>query len=408
MNKRKLLVFGLFVVLVAAGFFMMRQFAGMKELPPERPRQISTNFVRVDEVEYQEMDTEVVEYGRITSSQSLNLIAEVGGRLFAGNVTLKPGMNFRKGQLLCRVNDAEASLSLQARKSQFLNLIASSLPDFKIDFKDVYPAWQAYFESIEIDQPLKPLPEITSSQVKTFLATKNILSEYYSIKSGEENLRKYYIYAPYDGSIVDVNLEVGTVVSPGSNIASIIRTDQLELEIPVDPKEIRWVQEGAEVEVSSENGSQSWPGYVTRIADYLDPTTQSINVYVGVEAGPNSGLYDGQYLRATIPGSRLEKAMQIPRRVLFNNDQVYVVEGGVLKTRQVNVEKISQDQVLISPLESNGLNAGDSLVVELPANAIENMRVTTTVDQGTSEVKPRSQSADSESETSDTKTQPAT
>ncbi|MEQ9438125.1 MAG: efflux RND transporter periplasmic adaptor subunit [Cyclobacteriaceae bacterium] len=408
MNKRKLLVFGLFVVVVAVGFIAMRQFASMKELPPERPKQISTNFVRVNEVEYEEMDTEVVEYGRITSSQSLNMIAEVGGRLFAGNVTLKPGINFRKGQLLCRINDAEASLSLQARKSQFLNLIASSLPDFKIDFKEDYAAWQAYFESIEMDQPLKPLPEVTSSKVKTFLATKNILSEYYSIKSGEENLRKYYIYAPYDGSIVNVNLEVGTVVSPGSNIASIIRTDLLELEIPVDPKEIRWVQEGAEVEVSSENGAQSWPGYVTRIADYLDPTTQSINVYVGVEAEPNSGLYDGQYLRATIPGSRLEKAMQIPRRVLFNNDQVYVVEGGVLKTRQVNVEKISQDLVLISPLEANGLNAGDSLVVDLPANAIENMRVTTTVDQSSSKGKPRSQSADSESETSDTKTQPAT
>ena len=100
--------------------------------------------------------------------------------------------------------------------------------------------------------------------------------------------------------------------------------------------------------------------------------------------------------------------MQIPRRVLFNNDQVYVVEGGVLKTRQVNVEKISQDLVLISPLEANGLNAGDSLVVDLPANAIENMRVTTTVDQSSSKGKPRSQSADSESETSDTKTQPAT
>ncbi len=382
MNKRKLLVFGLFVVLIAAGFIAMQQFAGMKELPPERPKRASTNFVRVDEVTYEEIDTEVVEYGRITSSQPLDLIAEVGGRLFAGRVQLKPGVNFRKGQLIYRINDAEARLNLQARKSQFLNLIASSLPDLKIDFTEDYPAWQAYFESIEIDESLEPLPEVTSSKVKTFLATQNILSEYYSIKSGEENLRKYYQYAPYDGSIVNVNLETGTVVNPGANIANIIRTDQLELEIPVDPEEIRWVNEGAEVEVSSEDGSQTWPGRVIRIADFIDPTTQSINVYVGVEAETNSGLYDGQYLRATIPGSRLEQAMQIPRRVLINQDQVYVVKDGVLQSRRVNIEKITQDQVLISPVAGSGLNAGDSLVVDLPANAVENMKVTTEVGGG--------------------------
>ncbi len=382
MNKRKLLVFGLFALLIAAGVVAMQQFAGMKELPPERPRRASTNFVRVNPVAYEEIDTEVVEYGRITSSQPLDLIAEVGGRLFSGRVNLKPGTNFRKGQLIYRINDAEASLNLQARKSQFLNLIASSLPDFKIDFTEDYSAWQAYFESIEINEPLKPLPEISSNKVKTFLATKNILGEYYSIKSGEENLRKYYQYAPYDGSIVNVNLETGTVVNPGANIARIIRTDQLELEIPVDPKEIRWVEEGAAVEVSSEDGMQSWPGKVIRIADFIDPTTQSINVYVGIEPEPGSGLYDGQYLRATIPGSRLEQAMQIPRRVLINEDQVYVVKDGMLKSRQVNIEKISQDQVIISPIEGIGLSIGDSLVVDLPANAVENMKVTTNVSSG--------------------------
>ena len=375
-------------MILLAGFFLMRQFAGMKELPPERPKTVSTNFVKVDEVTYRELDTEVVAYGRITSSQPLSLIAEMGGRLFRGNVLLKPGVNFRKGQLLYRINDAEARLTLQSRKSEFLNLIASSLPDFKIDFTDDYPAWQAYFESIEIDQTLPELPEISSSKVKTFLATKNILRDYYSIKSAEENLRKYYAYAPYDGSIATVNLETGTVVNPGATIATIIRTDQLELEIPMEVGNIKWVEEGSTVEVSAEDGSQSWTGQVTRIADYVDPNSQSINVYVSVDAEPNSGLYDGLYLRATIPGSRLENAMEIPRRVLVGDDQVFVVENGILKTRQVNVQKVNQDQVLISPVTANGLNEGDSLVVEAPSNAIENMRVTTEVATKAADRKP--------------------
>ncbi len=377
MNKQKLIVLGVFVLILLGGYLLMRQFASMKTLPPERPKVVSSNFVKVDQVAYRELDTEVVAYGRITSAQPLTLIAEVGGRLFRGSVLLKPGINFRQGQLLYRINDAEVRLNLQSRKSEFLNLIASSLPDFKIDFTDDYAAWQAYFESLEIDKPLKELPEASSSKVKTFLATRNILRDYYSIKSAEENLRKYYVYAPYDGSIATVNLETGTVVNPGSTIATIIRTDELELEIPMEVGNVRWVKEGAAVEVTSEDGSRSWPGTVSRVADFVDPNSQSINVYIRVDAGPDSGLYDGLYLRAIIPGSRLENAMEIPRRVLVNDDEVFVVEKGVLKTRKVNVQKVNQDQVLISPLEANGLNEGDSLVVEAPSNAIENMRVTT-------------------------------
>lgn len=377
MNLKKLAVFAVAVLILGAGFFAMKQFAGMKELPPERPKSVSANYVKVNPVDYREVDTEVVAYGRITSSQTLNVIAEVGGRVLPGSIPLKPGANFRKGQVLCRIYGEEARLTLQARKSEFLNLIASSLPDLKIDFADDYSVWLTYFESIEIDQPLQDLPEISSNKVKTFLATKNILRDYYTIKSMEENLRKYTIYAPYDGSIATVSLEVGTVVNSGTSIASIIRTDELELEIPVEVREVRWIEEGSPAEVSLEDGSVSWQGQVVRIADYVDPTTQSINVYVNVNAGPNSGLYDGMYLKTIIPGNRLESAMEVPRRVLMNENEVFVVDGGILKTRRVNIEKITRDQVLISPLEANGLNQGDSLVIEAPANAIENMKVTT-------------------------------
>ncbi|MGB3780311.1 MAG: efflux transporter periplasmic adaptor subunit, partial [Tunicatimonas sp.] len=171
MNKQKLIVLGVFVLILLGGYLLMRQFASMKTLPPERPKVVSSNFVKVDQVAYRELDTEVVAYGRITSAQPLTLIAEVGGRLFRGSVLLKPGINFRKGQLLYRINDAEVRLNLQSRKSEFLNLIASALPDFKIDFTDDYAAWQTYFERLEIDKSLPELPEASSSKVKTFLAT---------------------------------------------------------------------------------------------------------------------------------------------------------------------------------------------------------------------------------------------
>ena len=370
MNLRKLIVGLVVVAIFATGYFLMQFFAQQKELPPERPKVEATNYVKVNAVKYEDIDTEIVAYGRLTSSQSLNIIAEVGGRLLPGTVALKPGENFRQGQVLCRIYDVEARLDLQSRKSQYLNLIASVLPDVKIDYADQYDAWLKYFEDIEIDKQLPELPEVTELKLKTFLATRNILSEYYSIRSAEENLRKYTIYAPYHGSISALNLEVGTIVSPGTTIASIIRTDKLELEIPVEVKDIKWVGEGTPVQVMSEDGARTWEGFVIRKADRVDPNNQSINVYISVEAGPDSGLYDGLYLKAVIPGSTLESALEVPRRILQSGDEVFVVENGLLKSKKVNIQKINNDNVLI-----NGLNEGDSLVLEAPVNASENMKV---------------------------------
>ncbi len=370
MHRKKIFIAVIIIVILVSGYLLKDYFANLKELPNQKPPVVSANYVRVSEVQYENIETEIVAFGRVTSSHSLNIIAEVGGRLLPGQVAFKPGENFRKGQVLFRIYDAEARLTLQSRKSEFLNQIVSILPDMKIDFNDNYEAWQQYFDQIEIDKPLQEFPEPKSTKEKTFLATRNILRDFYSIRSSEENLRKYTIYAPYDGSITAVNLEVGTIVNPGSNIASIIRTDELELEVPVEVKNIKWIVEGVPVMVMSEDEGRSWQGIIERIGDYVDPTSQSINVYISLDASQNPGLYDGLYLKAIIEGSTLENALEVPRRTLMNDNQVFVVENGTLKAKKVNIQKINRDNVLI-----NGLTIGDSLVLEAPVNAFENMKV---------------------------------
>jgi hypothetical protein len=114
MNVRKLIVAVVVIAIFAAGYFLMKLFANQKELPPERPKVEAANYVKVNTVKYDNIDTEIVAYGRITSSQSLNIIAEVGGRLLPGNINLKPGENFRQGQILCRIYDVEMAPALTA------------------------------------------------------------------------------------------------------------------------------------------------------------------------------------------------------------------------------------------------------------------------------------------------------
>ena len=379
--KRFLISTAAFIVIVVGGYMFMGFLASQKEAPPERPKPEVINYVKVVEYTPNSIETEVEAYGRIGSSQALNLTTEVGGRLLAGNVRFKEGENFRKGELLCRVHDAEQRLTLQARKSTFLNLLASILPDIRIDFSDRFDTWQAYFDAIDLEKDLPALPKAASTKEKTFLATKNILGEFYSIKSLEENLRKYYVYAPYNGSISAVNIEVGSVVNPGTLVGSIIRTDQLELEIPVELRDIRFVEDGKRVKVVGQDDKE-WNGKVARIADLVDPNTQSVSVFISVQNPKRGEIYDGLYLKAEIPGKILENAMSIPRRIIQNKDEVFVVQGELLFTKKIQVLKISGDNAIITGLES-----GDLLVTDAPANASNNMKVTI-AEQGTLEEVP--------------------
>lgn len=369
--RRKLIAGVVFIVLVFGSFGFARYLAGKKELPPERPAPAVTNYVKVKEVAFRNVETEIVAYGRVGSSQPIDLIAEVGGRLLQGDVPLKEGQNFRKGQLLVHVNDVETRLNLQARKSSFLNLIASILPDLKVDYASSFPAWQTYFNNIKTDSPLPELPGLSDIKEKTFLATKNILSEYYSIRGLEENLRKYYMIAPYSGSISAVNIETGTYVNPGTNIGRILRTDAFEIKVPVEARDIQFVELGKKVQVIiGEDDKNPLTARVVRMTDYIDPTTQTFHVYVSVQNDQMKALYDGLYLKVVIPGKVVDNAIEVPRGIVRNKNEVFIYNDGVLSARNVSVVKSSQNNYLIT-----GLREGDSLVTEAPLNAFAEMKV---------------------------------
>jgi len=367
MKPRQLIIIGVTIVLIFSSFLLSGMLGAMKEPPQmQRPPEVK-RYVKTTAVKYTTIPTDVTAFGRVRTAESLDLIAEVSGRVLKGAVNLKEGQSFRKGTLLYRIDDTEASLNLQSQKSNFLKDLAAILPDLKIDFSNNYQAWQAYFDSIQLDRPLPKLPDYKSSKEKTFLATKNIFSSYYTIKSAEANLRKFRFYAPFDGTISTVNLQSGSYVNPGNAIGTILRSDKLEIKVDVNPDQINWIELGSPAVVMSENGIE-WQGKVSRIGEFVNQQTQSIDVYIAMESNGKK-LYDGQYLEAKIPGKAVENGMMIPRNAIFNGNEVFVLNDTLLNVKQIKIHKTNPETVIFS-----GLAAGQQVVVEPLVNAHNNMK----------------------------------
>ncbi|MCF8362781.1 MAG: HlyD family efflux transporter periplasmic adaptor subunit [Prolixibacteraceae bacterium] len=363
--KRTIIIIVASIVIVGMAFGIMRFLASQKELPAVKKAPEITRYVKTVDVAYDNIIAEVNGKGRVVAKSMVDVVAEGSGKIIKGDVPLKASQRFKKGDVLLSIYKDEVELALKARKSNFLNLVANILPDIKIDFGQNYSDFVDFFNSIDVDRDLPGLPQYDSSQLKMFLASRNILPEYYSIKKDELALKRYTVYAPFDGSFSQVNREVGAYVNMGAAVAMAMRTDVVEVEVAVDADYAGFIGIGDKVVLS---GESTWKGTVVRKSDFIDEQTQSAVVYVEIKEGilPKPG----QYVEATFTGKQVDDVMEIPRRAVFNFDEVYTIVNGRLKTRKINVVKRNEGTLFF-----NGIEAGSVLVVQPLVGVSEGAKV---------------------------------
>jgi RND family efflux transporter MFP subunit len=246
--------------------------------------------------------------------------------------------------------------------------LAGILPDLKIDFADNYDAWSKYFNSLDIDKKFQEMPKPKSDKEKTFLATKGIYSSFYSIKSAEARLEKHRYYAPFSGSIMEVAMQSGSFVNPGTRIGKILRSGDHEMKVAIETRDIPWIQVGAPVEIYSQESQQYWKGAVTRISDHVNQNTQSVDAFVTIY--PNGQkIYDGQFFQASIPARTIKDGMIMPRNAIYNGSEVFVLEDSAIRRKEINIIRLSEEDAIF-----NGLEKGELLVVEPLLGAYNNMK----------------------------------
>ncbi|MBE0640157.1 MAG: efflux RND transporter periplasmic adaptor subunit [Bacteroidales bacterium] len=366
MKYRKYYTWGFILLIVGGGLLLNWLFTSMKPDPPRIPPPEFKRLVQTQLVSYSDINSAVEVPGRLVSGRIVDIISEVQGEILPGKLPMKKGQRFRKGDLICTIYDQEQLLSLKASKSRFMNAIANALADIKFDYPESFDKVSDFFESIEIDQPIPEIPEIKDKSLKIFLSSRDILNQYYTIKVAEERLQKHYKYAPFNGAFMEVNLEVGAIANSGSRIARIIKTDVLELEAPVEVSSLKFIRTGDPVTVLDETRSSSWKGIVTRISEFVDPTTQSVSVFVQVNNDQTNPIYVGMFLLANFNNKIISDAMEIPRQAVFNQNEVFVVIDSVLYKKKINIRKINSNTLLF-----DGLEEGEEVVVEPLINVRE-------------------------------------
>ena len=103
--------------------------------------------------------------------------------------------------------------------------------------------------------------------------------------------------------------------------------------------------------VNPENNSQQWNGEISRINGKIDPSTQTIQLFVSISG---SDLKEGMYLEANITGEGRIDALEVDRNLLVDNTKLYVVNlDSSLTLTDVNVVHKTRSTVVVKGVEED-------------------------------------------------------
>ncbi len=354
-------------ILIIAGAVMGYKKLADSKKDKKQPVKKIVKIVQTQEVTNTTIPLLIITSGTLKAKDKIDLFTEVQGILLKGSKDFKAGTYFSKGETILRINSEEFSANLRSQKSNFYSVLTAMMPDLQLDFPDVYPKWQVYLTSFDMQKGLAKLPETSSDKEKYFITGRKVLSTYYSVKNAEARLSKYRIVAPFSGILSETMVNSSALIRPGQKLGTFVNTSVYELEVNINTQYGDLLQKGKKVTLQNLEHTKEWIGIVSRINPIVDVSTQTLKVYITLK---NKSLKEGMYLEASLPVKSISEAYEVSRKLLVDDTKLFVVNDSTLNLQSIAPVFFNKKTVVVKGLEN-----GQKLVKEPVPGAYEGMIV---------------------------------
>jgi RND family efflux transporter MFP subunit len=177
------------------------------------------------------------------------------------------------------------------------------------------------------------------------------------------------IRAPMNGVINSRNVDVGENVSPGDELFTLVRSDELELAGQVSLDAAASIRPGQPVIFSlPAYPNREFRGAVSRIEPMANPQTRQVGVYVRMK-NPG-GIVGGQFATGRIVGQSAQEATVVPQAAIRGvgaDTHVLVIQNGRVAKRPVTTGAADPSSGMVAV--TSGLQAGEMVIVATAAIA---------------------------------------
>lgn len=331
--------------------------------------------------------------GYVTARRIATVASKVSGKVV--EVLVEEGMKVEAGQILARLDASNAEKSLQLAEAQ-LESARKAIDETKANLeraeRELARTSRLASEKIANQTDLdRAEAEAKSLRARLDKQAADVSVAEREVAVWKQQLDDTVIRAPFGGIVTSKNAQPGEIISPMSagggftrtGICTIVDMGSLEIEVDVSESFINRVESGQPVEATLDSYAD-WkiPTKVIAIIPTADRQKATVKVRVGFEkldprVLPDMGVKVAFQSSAQSVGEKAASSRQvtIPKGALRQRDGkdvVWLVRDGQLERRAVTVNLKNGDEVIIAA----GLNGGDRVVLDGPADLAEDVRVT--------------------------------
>ncbi|MFO8000718.1 MAG: efflux RND transporter periplasmic adaptor subunit [Marinilabilia sp.] len=378
MYKRKTFIISL-LILAGAALVVVLIFLTEPTASREGATKETAMLVDVTTVKRDDHRPVIVSTGTVRPVREVMLSPRVGGEVIRRSRGFNPGETVEKGDLLLQIDPSDFKNTLQLRESDLQQALAEldiekgQQEVARLDFQQS----EAQLSEENRDLVLR-IPQLNSAE-------SEVASARAAVEQAQLDLDRTSIKAPFDAQILSRNVDVGSQVSPGDELARLVGTEYYWVEATVPQAQVQWLSfsgrdedEGSEVKVQNRNAWEEdvyRTGHLDKMVGELEDQTRFVRVLVRVDdpLGVQNDSVDkpammlGSFVETRIHGREIGNVIRLSRDYVRKNQTVWVMADEKLEIREVDIVLSDAEYAYIR----EGLEDNEKVVTTNLATVVE-------------------------------------
>ena len=366
-DKKTLFIVTAAVIIIAAiGLYSRREQLlsfNAKKAPTAQPAYVKIEVVQKNKT----IRESIVQNTAIEAVDRVNLLPRVTGRLEKLNV--KAGDIVRKGEIIATLEHEQQDALIGSSEAQKASARADA-ERAKAEMENAKTNLDRYRrlvnEGFSTQQQYDAIDTAYTSAKAAYNAAlakeRQAAAEMNRVRSSRAD---YIIASPLDGTVLnDYSLAPGAMISPSTPLIDIADLTRLKATLKIPESKIFAVKEGMAVFLKFDAlRDKEFRGRVTRIDQYVDPSTRTSNVEIELnnqEAGMS--LRPGMFGKASIIEREERGTISLPESAFRSNERGYylfVVQEGRARAKDVSTGIREGNTIQVT----SGVEPGDKVII---------------------------------------------
>ena len=368
---------GLPLVIILVGLAIAVVLVSSRKPPEQVPVEIPAFLVDAKEIQSEQVSFIVKSQGNVVPRNKTALSAQVSGQVVSLSDSFIAGGSFKKGDVLATLEQDDYKTDLKLAEAELAQAQAA-LQEEVARGKVAQQEWRSVNSVAPPELGLRK-PQLAKEQA-------NVKAAEAKLERAKRNLARTQITAPYNGIVVERNIDLGQFVTMGAAIGTVYSTDTAEVRLPITDSDLMFVNiasqstDGAPVSLKASVGglTRRWEGKLVRSEGVLDTGSRVVYAIVEVKdpynmKGSHSApIRFGQFVEAEITSRQNEALMVLPRSILrLDNTILTVNENREIEIKPVEVARTTAKEVFIR----SGIEEGSLVVTSAVPNPYNGMKV---------------------------------